>query len=1208
MSNFMNHLAKIPAVASRLACGYRIKSVEKGRVTLTRTIRRRGSILVLVVVLLVLVALMGTAYLITTRTDRYTALQNQTNTQIDLLVDGVREMVVSQMVTDLKNGDSTYTTALRNTTSTNGVAYLPTDCSTSSLAADDLYLAERIPTSDMLGAITVLNWGSVTWPNQAQPTNPYSNILPPSLGSYTKAGVRFEIGSASVNGTVVPELRYWLPSGAAASSWIPAADADNDGIADAFYWEIPGAVIDGVKYYAACRIIDLNSAINVNTAYLPGYDFTIAGSPVAETNIDRHMFLSHIGLEPLLRNATEAQHVRDYKLGADYETVATAYLDDPGHTAVPAAQLQWQTQGDVLYHQIGRRLDNPGFYKSGSNYPNYQAFPLSDTLSLASRFCVVNPNNSPSVLEGTGYLNTSLRSGVQSGYLANQSLAWYADNFAYPAANNTMTAPLRALTVTRNPTANFTPRLDLASLVALGDTRAPTVAGTMDSASNKIPDYNANNLPAPRVSINTATFDQLWRGFYGLMATAPNTASGDSNTAQFKSVTRQTGTTGTPANYVVGPDQVKLLRSAIAAVNAESLRGGTAGNPPMHTFTMTIADASNTAATSAATVSVYGHKPQPYITEVYANTNTESYTASPADKNSGGYVAIELYNPYPFAISVGAAYQLAYRDRSAVGTAATADRKLTNGGVSLPDTIPSHGYVLVDNIGGGGAKYRPTSSGLLPSNGTPTGFGVNDGSAHQYVSAPKLDTLITQANSEFMVLRQDATGQTTGTGNNEFTVPVDSYDFSGIALGDSTSAKIWHYSRFTNSGENSWYCVWPGAYSAATSPRFTNTAPPTTWNVPGVGNEPTTVVNVTLTAASQDNPSPTVPQSFVTQMWGTNWPGTGTGTANFPFGGFARVGDILQVPFMGSYRIVLGAGANPPEVEVNSVAMDSFLVEDGDGTDDALAAPAIPEQLGRFCPVGDPSAGTFDFGTTTANYRYSWATRLADFFTTIANPNDDYLPASPRVRTSADAANRVPNTSGYDTANGSGSHANQQNEDGVAIHGLVNVNTAPWKVLAQIPFVPYPVVGSTTTAATVNEDIAKAIVDYRKNNGAFRSLYDLLKVAKFRDPSTASGWAGTFPTNFGRDANATAWGDFSDTGGNDVTTDFEDKFMMVNRVSNLLTTRSDGFIVYILVDGYRSYGTAGAHLEARRRLAYYVDRSVISPTVTSPRLEVVPTR
>src|SRR5947209_906604 len=56
---------------------------------------RPGSVMILVITLLVLMALIGTAYISTARTDRYTALMHGINTQADLLIEAVKQMAMS---------------------------------------------------------------------------------------------------------------------------------------------------------------------------------------------------------------------------------------------------------------------------------------------------------------------------------------------------------------------------------------------------------------------------------------------------------------------------------------------------------------------------------------------------------------------------------------------------------------------------------------------------------------------------------------------------------------------------------------------------------------------------------------------------------------------------------------------------------------------------------------------------------------------------------------------------------------------------------------------------------------------------------------------------------------------------------------------------------------------------------------------------------
>ncbi|MBA2708124.1 MAG: hypothetical protein H0U59_10005, partial [Gemmatimonadaceae bacterium] len=60
-----------------------------------------------------------------------------------------------------------------------------------------------------------------------------------------------------------------------------------------------------------------------------------------------------------------------------------------------------------------------------------------------------------------------------------------------------------------------------------------------------------------------------------------------------------------------------------------------------------------------------------------------------------------------------------------------------------------------------------------------------------------------------------------------------------------------------------------------------------------------------------------------------------------------------------------------------------------------------------------------------------------------------------------------------------------------------------------------------------------------------------------------------------------------------VRGDFEEQFLQLSRISNLITTRSDSFTAYILIQGYRDAGTANAKLEVEKRVAYIIDRSKV---------------
>jgi hypothetical protein len=144
-----------------------------------------------------------------------------------------------------------------------------------------------------------------------------------------------------------------------------------------------------------------------------------------------------------------------------------------------------------------------------------------------------------------------------------------------------------------------------------------------------------------------------------------------------------------------------------------------------------------------------------------------------------------------------------------------------------------------------------------------------------------------------------------------------------------------------------------------------------------------------------------MPGPYKVNSHGTTATSTPPGQPKFPWGGFARTGDALAVPFIGGYR--LGGDAI---YEVNAVSVDAALAEDGDSKDDIDPATAAStktplEQLGRFCPL-------YETGTTAAyddltfkpdplnpsaqpTQRHAWAADLFEYVT-VTSPQDDYLP------------------------------------------------------------------------------------------------------------------------------------------------------------------------------------------------------------------------
>ncbi len=194
-------------------------------------------------------------------------------------------------------------------------------------------------------------------------------------------------------------------------------------------------------------------------------------------------------------------------------------------------------------------------------------------------------------------------------------------------------------------------------------------------------------------------------------------------------------------------------------------------------------------------------------------------------------------------------------------------------------------------------------------------------------------------------------------------------------------------------------------------------------------------------------------------------------------------------------------------------------------------------------------------------------------------------------------------------------------EENVGVHGLININTANWKVLSTVPFTNDPV---------RNADIAKAIVNYREFGDStigdpavpFRSLYDLLKVkgtitgssgllsftAMHQFPPSNPDSIPTDPDDRNGDFTPFNYDSSKPAVLDGVTKDqeFEKQYLIINRISNLLTTHSDSFTAYIIVQGWRNPNTPQAELVVQRRAAMLIDRAGVTKENGEPRSMLIP--
>jgi hypothetical protein len=879
-----------------------------------------------------------------------------------------------------------------------------------------------------------------------------------------------------------------------------------------------------------------------------------------------------------------------------------------------------------------------------------------------------------------------------------------------------------------------------------------------------------------KTNVNTATFRELYRAFWSVMAGnpanscpfgptpggpagnyvvgPPDTSDSPYTTAgawttpppplpnvpwhMFRSVLRDPTAPAAPTtpNTFMDPTNVMALRAALAAVNTLGLRDQSQ-NIISRTVWLTAYVAG---APKVVEARVYSAAPNPVISEVFVNTNTSAGTITDTNagggQNPNGYIAIQLYNPYPAAINMSN-WQIGMVNRATAGT--YPNLQFTGAPLfTFPagTSIQANSYMILENFNSGSgttdATYRPANLTPTPAPSGPTTMPAAGAGQYPLGSAtrpftssptvnnytiytPALDPLIQAGGGEMVLLRprrQDGTytmniapnpisgaapptydpmniyneGQP-ATPNLYDLVPVDSYDFTGIIAPSAaaTTAFTWSYIRptLTNTNVNvpagispfealhaNQYSLFNGTTSRQTGTEiltetpalpdptlvhatsfdsvqtqgsFTNQFPPLqVYNAGMPGPNPTLAINAS-------NPSPPGPQKF-------------------PYGGFARNGDMLNISYIGAYRLrVVDPTVNPDPttnapfppiagnteanfLELNSLPMDATLADDGDTTDD------LYENVGRFCPV---TSSLFTPTAPSADW-YGWAGRLFDYLTVQSN-NSDFMPnidpgyndvgtdtvtglqqptypyaskywpgsnspnpASPGADyTSAFSpptymytAPPTPSVPPNPIYNADATATDQSTQDNVGVDGLININTAGWKVLSMLPFVT-PADDAANWAAD-NEAIGQAIVTYRNTNGPFTSIFDLNKVAEFQtaaghfaiDPiappgsdPTLMGVTGTADTNF-------------PSGGTNVAEDYRSTNMVLNRVSNLITTRSDTFTVYIVIEGWQNPVltplAAGATppnpppaLKVVKRYAFIADRSQINSDINTRFLKTL---
>jgi hypothetical protein len=182
---------------------------------------------------------------------------------------------------------------------------------------NDAWLASRWPAVPQYGTLSFGTFGDATAQNQNYPfwstiTAPFSSlggtfeapmVSGGTITTYTQHTF-YTTNVPGVSGRIEPGMLKGFPAFkgvevAGIARDVVAGDADGDGVADCGLQKLPIGELNGLTYYVGIRIIDNNSAINVNTAMRRDRDYSGDGAAVPATGF----FASNVGLAELLRTA-----------------------------------------------------------------------------------------------------------------------------------------------------------------------------------------------------------------------------------------------------------------------------------------------------------------------------------------------------------------------------------------------------------------------------------------------------------------------------------------------------------------------------------------------------------------------------------------------------------------------------------------------------------------------------------------------------------------------------------------------------------------------------------------------------------------------------------------------------------------------------------------------------------------------------------------
>ena len=444
----------------------------------------------MVVALLVLLALMGTAFIATARMDRLSAGQMKQLTSWQEIADSLAQQALSNagtwIATDQQNFTSQSVNLAAGSTGT-GTMFLAN-------SAPSIFGPNSPGTGDtlMTGATTVTNKQAfVAWTHISQPigytffTSPIvpSTIAPNYIANVNAPTNSYDLGPLGYlmmptnvvisypQGYTNTDLagRTWTFPGfyrvyqstgstTAVPSWTKdgpflAADATGWGVADSGLVALNIPPTQGISWFAAWRVVDDAALVNVNNAFTQLMDPDISNNCNNFFPVDVDL-PGMLGIEFNQQNAQFPDgfgewlnsNFRRYAYFDDFNGVNSAAnawpVDDAsvGHT-----DMTYATGAERAWTQLGRRLDYPAHYTgtvntlAGDPLKNYQRpFDESDTGALSYRGVMVQSGGPASKFEqleanrsNTGLTSPALDFANPPGNIFGDSIYGSAANYMF---------------------------------------------------------------------------------------------------------------------------------------------------------------------------------------------------------------------------------------------------------------------------------------------------------------------------------------------------------------------------------------------------------------------------------------------------------------------------------------------------------------------------------------------------------------------------------------------------------------------------------------------------------------------------------------------------------------------------------------------------------------------------------------------------------